>query len=306
MRAIDLFAGGGGLSLGFSLAGFDIAAAFDSWSAAVEVYKSNFDHPVFLEDLSTGNVKEKIKNYSPDIIIGGPPCQDFSSAGKRDESCGRADLTTTFADIVAFVKPKWFVMENVSTAQKSKITQAAIANLRAIGYGVTICVLDASFYGVPQSRKRLFAIGKMDASDGFLQKAINDKKSSSKMTLRDYFGSSLGIEHYYRHPRSYARRAVFSIDEPSPTIRGVNRPIPKGYKGHHGDPVDINDNVRILTTLERSQIQTFPKNFKFFGSKTDVEQIIGNAVPVNLAKAVATVILEQDEALKQNRPNIAG
>ena len=112
---------------------------------------------------------------------------------------------------------------------------------------------------------------------------------------------SLGIEYYYRHPRSYARRGIFSIYEPSPTIRGVNRPIPKGYKKQNGDPIEISDQVRPLTTKERSLIQTFPKDFILNGSKTDLEQIIGNAVPVKLAEYVANCINEYIKDRNQNK-----
>ena len=72
------------------------------------------------------------------------------------------------------------------------------------------------------------------------------------MTLRVYFGAALHIEFYYRHPRNYCRRAVYSIDEPAPTMRGVNRPVPKGYPGHPNDACPVDENVRALTTLERS------------------------------------------------------
>ena len=113
------------------------------------------------------------------------------------------------------------------------------------------------------------------------------------MTVRDYLGNSLKTQFYYMHPRSYNRRGVFSIDEPSATIRGVNRPIPQKYKKHHGDKADPADgNVRELTARERSYIQTFPKKFVFEGTKTDVEQAIGNAVPIKLAEFVAMRILE--------------
>ena len=94
------------------------------------------------------------------------------------------------------------------------------------------------------------------------------------------------------HPRSYNRRAVFSIYEPSATIRGVNRPIPDNYKRHHADKADISEGVRSLTSKERSYIQTFPEKFEFVGSKTNVEQAIGNAVPVKLAEYVARCLLE--------------
>ena len=93
MNAVDLFAGCGGLSLGFQKQGFNIVAAFEWWDAAVNCYRANFSHPVFQTDLS--NVEASVKQiqpFQPDIIIGGPPCQDFSHAGKRIEA-GRAVLT---------------------------------------------------------------------------------------------------------------------------------------------------------------------------------------------------------------------
>ena len=110
--------------------------------------------------------------------------------------------------------------------------------------------------------------------------------------MRDYFGDSLGVDFYYRHPRNYNRRAIFSIDEPSPTVRGVNRPIPPNYPIHSLDPIKDLSKVRPLTTQERSRTQTFPKKFKLKGTKSDLEQLIGNAVPVNQAKYVAKCLLK--------------
>jgi DNA (cytosine-5)-methyltransferase 1 len=112
------------------------------------------------------------------------------------------------------------------------------------------------------------------------------------MTIRDYVGDSWGIDYYYRHPRSYARRGIFSLDETSPTIRGVNRPVPKGYELHPGDPVQSLDGIRCLTTKERFVLQTFPEDFGFEGSKTNLEQMVGNAMPVKLAKFVGDAILD--------------
>ncbi|MCK5356747.1 MAG: DNA cytosine methyltransferase, partial [Methyloprofundus sp.] len=130
------------------------------------------------------------------------------------------------------------------------------------------------------------------------------------MTIRDYLGDSLGLKYYYRHPRNYSRRGIFSIDEPSPTVRGVNRPVPAGYNKHSGDPVDaVLSDMRPLTTIERSYLQTFPKNFEFTGTKTNLEQMIGNAVPVNLAKFVASGILEfiaSGEYEKQGQQDLFG
>lgn len=290
METVDLFSGCGGLSLGFQNAGFEIVAAFDKWEPAAKVYRDNFNHPIYDTDLGSEEGLEFVKSFKPQMIIGGPPCQDFSSAGKRDETLGRADLTISYANIVVAAKPEWFVMENVERITKSHILKKALQIFKKVGYGLSYQVLDASFCGVPQSRKRFFLVGHKHSPDNFLIPYFNKFLSSKPMTLFEYFGNSLGVEHYYRHPRSYARRGIFSIYEPSPTIRGVNRPIPKGYVKHTGDPVDVSDKVRPLTTKERSLIQTFPEDFVFNGSKTNLEQIIGNAVPVKLGEYVANCI----------------
>lgn len=293
LRTVDLFAGGGGLSLGFSNAGFDVVAAFDNWNPAISLYSLNFKtHPVIELDLASPKVANVIREFSPEIIVGGPPCQDFSSAGKRNESLGRADLTKSFANIVKDLRPPFFVMENVDRAFKSNAFAKAKEIFRKAGYGLSIRILDASLCGVPQLRKRLFVIGELKGADGFLESSLDHHLLSKPMTLRDYFGNTLGIEHYYRHPRSYARRGIFSIDEPSPTVRGVNRPVPSGYPGHPGDTAPVTSSIRPLTTKERCMIQTFPESFILEGNKTDIEQIIGNAVPVRLAEYVATRLKE--------------
>ncbi len=235
------------------------------------------------------------------------------------------------------IKPTCFVMENVARAQKSNAYASARAIFKKAGYGLTEIVLDASLCGTPQKRKRFFCFGMLSKEDGFALNSLSSKQSKKAMTLRDYFGESLGFEFYYRHPRNYNRRAVFSIDEPAPTMRGVNRPVPKGYPGHPNDAAPItpdmhvltinynrravfsidepaptmrgvnrpvpkgypghpNDaapitpDMHVLTIEERGLIQTFPKTFQWVGNKTDVEQMIGNAVPVNLAKYVAQTV----------------
>lgn len=296
MNAVDLFAGCGGLSLGFQKQGFNIVAAFEWWDAAVNCYRANFSHPVFQTDLSNvaASVKQ-IQPFQPDIIIGGPPCQDFSHAGKRIEA-GRAVLTDAYAEIIATIKPACFVMENVDRARNSKAYSDARKTFKEAGYGLTEVVLDASLCGTPQRRKRFICFGMQGAQDGFALNAFLEGQAEKPMTLRDYFGDSLGFEYYYRHPRNYSRRAVFSIDEPAPTMRGVNRPVPKGYPGHPNDACAVTEKLHALTTPERAMIQTFPSDFKWIGSKTDIEQMIGNAVPVNLAQYVAKIVKTVVEA----------
>ena len=291
MKIVDLFCGCGGLSLGFQKAGFDIIAAYDNWNPALNVYKANFDHLAENLDLSNPQYSaDEISAHNPDMIIGGPPCQDFSSAGKRNEDNGRGDLTVNFAEIISIIKPEWFVMENVSRITKTQKLLDAKQIFKQCGYGLSQHILDASYCGVPQKRKRFFLIGRLNEKDDFLESYFEKEIAAKPMTVRDYLGDTLGVDFYYRHPRSYVRRGIFSIDEPSPTIRGVNRPMPDGYQIHANDPVKSKEGVRPLTTIERSYIQTFPKDFMFFGNKTEMEQMIGNAVPVNLAKFVASII----------------
>lgn len=304
MNTVDLFAGCGGMSLGFQNAGFNIVAAFEFWSAAVECYENNFNHPVLQTDLSdVDSAINQIKKFSPELIIGGPPCQDFSHAGKRIEA-SRASLTESYAQIIKAIRPKYFVMENVDRAEKSNAFEKAKAIFKSSGYGLTQIVLDASKCGVPQKRKRFFCIGALGKEDDFMRDILVSGIQGKETTLRDYFGDTLDFEFYYRHPRNYNRRAVFSIDEPAPTMRGVNRPVPKGYPGHPKDACPVTDNIRALTTLERSLIQTFPATFKWCGNKTEMEQMIGNAVPVKLAEYVATSLkqyIKTEEQVETNK-----
>ena len=120
-NVIDLFSGCGGFSLGLQNAGFNLIAAFDHWKIAVETYQRNFKHPAFCLDLNDlGGNYDIFKQFNPDMIVGGPPCQDFSSAGKRNENLGRGDLTIIFAEIITTLKPQFFIMENVARFVKTE------------------------------------------------------------------------------------------------------------------------------------------------------------------------------------------
>ena len=291
-RLIDLFAGCGGMSLGFQNAGFEVIAAYDFWQAAIDIYKENFQHPIYKVDLSRKDISEELAAANPDIIIGGPPCQDFSIAGKREFEGKRANLTLIYSNIISAVKPRWFVMENVYNIERSPVFAQAVSNFRKAGYGITKRIWDASYMGVPQMRKRYFVIGKLGAPDDFLMPSLLKGLTEKRMTVRQYLKDSpLDTEYYYMHPRSYARRAIFSIDEPSATIRGINRPIPSGYQFHPADKTRDINLVRSLTSKERSYLQTFPAEFIFVGAKTDIEQAIGNAVPIKMAEYIAKRII---------------
>ena len=298
LKTIDLFSGCGGMSLGFQNAGYNLIAAYDKWAPAVEVYRENFEHPIYEKDLADDTTQSEIEAMTPEIIIGGPPCQDFSSAGHRNVTLGRADLTVTYCDIITRVRPEYFVMENVPEITKSAILADIIERFKKSGYGLTSTIIDASLCGVPQSRKRYLLVGRLGSHVDFLLPYLEANYTEKPMTMYDYFGDSLDIEYYFRVPRSYHRRGVFSIYEPCQTIRGVDRPIPKGYPRHPNDPVEIGSQVRALTVLERSYVQTFPKNFKFKGTKSSLNQMIGNAVPVKLAEYIARAILDYEKTVK--------
>jgi DNA (cytosine-5)-methyltransferase 1 len=292
IRVVDLFSGCGGMSLGFQSAGFEIAAAYDNWQPAIDIYKKNFQHPIYQMDLSDLSVVDQLMQHKADVIVGGPPCQDFSIAGKRNFKGSRADLTYKFSEIIAEVRPKWFVMENVYNIEKSPVLNDVLNCFKSAGYGLTAGVYEASRMNVPQNRKRYFLIGKLDESDDFLKSSIEQSMAKNRMTVREYLGDMLQTDYYYMHPRSYNRRAIFSVDEPSATIRGVNRPIPSSYVPHAADKTINKDLVRALTTKERSYLQTFPPEYQLHGSKSNLEQLIGNAVPVKMAEFIALRILE--------------
>ena len=136
LSCVDLFCGCGGMSLGFEKAGFEVKAGFELWDPAMRVYAANFKHPVLKQDLSkVDEAVAKIKAYSPDLIVGGPPCQDFSTAGHQDESRGRAILSIYYSQIVSAIRPKYFVMENVKgilTKDEGRVKQRILREIRSI------------------------------------------------------------------------------------------------------------------------------------------------------------------------------
>jgi DNA (cytosine-5)-methyltransferase 1 len=278
------------MSLGLRAAGLTPVAAYDAWAPALEVYRRNLGPHAWPADLANPAwVIRMLDALKPDLIAAGPPCQDFSSAGKRIEGA-RAGLMLSFGHVVAAVRPIWFLLENVPQARESQVYCGLRSMLAGIGYGLTELVLDASFCGVPQSRERLICIGRLNAPHDFLKRALLGGLSATPMTMRDYFRDTLGIEHYYRHPRSYSRRGIFSIDEPAPTVRTTHREPAPGYKRHKNDSADPSQ-VRALHLAELAAVQTFPKHWRWAGSRTQIVRMIGNAVPPALAAYLGRTIL---------------
>jgi DNA (cytosine-5)-methyltransferase 1 len=284
------------MSLGLRAAGLTPVAAYDASAPALEVYRRNIGPHAWRADLARPAwVIRMLDALKPDLIAAGPPCQDFSSAGKRIEGA-RAALMLPFGDVVAAVRPIWFLLENVPEARESRAYFGLQSVLRGIGYGLTELVLDASLCGVPQWRERFICIGRLGAPDDFLKRALLDGLSPTPMTMREYFGDALGIEHFYRHPRSYGRRAVYSIDEPAPTVRTTHREPAPGYKRHKMDSADPRE-VRALTPQELARVQTFPNRWQWRGSRMQIVRMIGNAVPPAFAAYLGRAILAYDGAV---------
>lgn len=157
LTVVDLFCGCGGLSLGFKKAGFEIVTSYDNWKPAAETYRENFSHTPRLVELD-----ENCDLPQATVIIGGPPCQGFSSAGRRHASDERNTLIRVFSLLVARHKPLAFVFENVEgflTQANGRFVFDFLEPLIDVGYRIHLRKVNAAHYGIPQHRKRVLAIG---------------------------------------------------------------------------------------------------------------------------------------------------
>ena len=169
-KVVSLFSGGGGLDLGFKRQGYDIIWAIDFNKDAVETYRKNIGDHIICQDIT------KIDpNDVPDcdVIIGGPPCQAFSLAGKRDSEDDRAKLVWSYLDFIRVKAPKAFVFENVpgllsaKTPEGTKVIDDLSDAFNVLGYRLSKQILNAADYGVPQRRKRVILVGIKDRSFSF-------------------------------------------------------------------------------------------------------------------------------------------
>ena len=154
---VDLFCGAGGLSLGFQSAGFSSVCAIDHEESSIQTYQRNFQDHILKAEITEDTT------LSPaDVIIGGPPCQGFSSAGLRRSDDKRNSLVRVFSEIVAREMPRAFVFENVEgflTADNGNRVIDLLDPLIRVGYRIHLRKINAANYGVPQHRKRVIAIG---------------------------------------------------------------------------------------------------------------------------------------------------
>lgn len=159
---VSLFSGGGGLDLGFMAAGYDIIWAIDNNRNAVDTYKANIGEHIICEDINKIDVT---RIPHADIVIGGPPCQSFSLAGKREVEDARGQLVWKYIHIIEAVKPEAFLFENVmgllsaKNSNGEKIAELLKAAFQEIGYSIVTRTVNAADYGIPQRRKRVIIVG---------------------------------------------------------------------------------------------------------------------------------------------------
>ena len=167
-RVVDLFAGAGGISVGFTKAGFNVVAANEYNPVAAKTYAYN--HPetcLIVRDIYELKAEDvyqntKLSEGKTDVLVGGPPCQGFSMAGKRNANDPRNTLFRQYLRLVSELQPKWVVMENVPgllSMQGGKVVDEIITSFHDLGYAITPRVLNSADFGVPQIRHRVFFLG---------------------------------------------------------------------------------------------------------------------------------------------------
>jgi DNA (cytosine-5)-methyltransferase 1 len=320
---VTLFAGCGGLDLGFRKAGFNVVWANEYDKDIWETYERN--HPGTI--LKRQDIKEISSREIPDCvgIIGGPPCQSWSEAGsQRGMNDERGKLFLEYIRILKDKQPLFFLVENVSGMLHKK-HQVALNNIIAAfeeaGYVVSLKLLNAMFYNVPQDRKRVILIGyhlnlqkyfsfsllKKYSHIPTLQETIWDLRDSALPAIEKSKtnGESCLIPNHEYMTGGFSsiymsRNRVRSWNEPSFTIQAggrhapihpqANRMIHLGKDQWMFDP-NSSQPYRRLSVRECARIQTFPDNFIFhYKDLTAGYKMIGNAVPVNFSCALAQAI----------------
>lgn len=316
---VEVCAGAGGLSLGFITKNFRPVLLNDMDKTCIKTLRLN--HPVV--NIQHGNMEniDCAAYHNIDVLLGGLPCQSFSSVGKRkglyDE---RGKLICSFIELVKSIVPKIFVIENVkslTTHNKGYTLKKILDEFASLKmYNVCYQVLNANDYNVPQNRQRLFIVGvhvtitkkfefppklkykpvlkdvlvNCPSSDGYEYDKV--KCDLMKLIPEDGCWIDLPVEKQKAYlGKSYysagGKRGILkrlSMSKPSLTL--LTNPSQKQTERCH--PLE----TRPLRISEYARIQTFPDDYKFSGSKAQVYKQIGNAVPVNLAKAIADEVMK--------------
>jgi len=323
MKIVSLFSGAGGLDLGFHKAGFKTVWANEFDKVIWETFEHNFPQ-TFLDKRSI------VKIPSADVpdcvgIIGGPPCQSWSEAGAgRGIKDSRGKLFFEYIRILKAKEPLFFLAENVSgilLPRHKEAFQSILAEFQALNYNVSYHLLNANNFGVPQDRQRVIIVGyHKKLGKTFippeeilprpnLKDAIWDLRLAKAARDKNYTNGNEGLSasnHEYMNGGFstiyMSRNRVRSWEEPSFTIQAGGRHAPLHPQAPKMQFVEQNkrifvpgkeDSYRRLSVRECARVQTFPDNFLFkYQNIADGYKMIGNAVPVEFAKHLASKIYE--------------
>ncbi len=331
---IDLFCGCGGLSKGFEMAGFNTVLAIDFWKDAVETFNNNHKNKVAICDdvskISNDFLDDFTKKNKIIGIVGGPPCQGYSTVGKRDINDDRNYLYLQYCRIVEKVKPEFFVLENVKgllTLNNGKFKEDIVERFTKLGYIVDYKILNSADYGVPQNRNRVFFVGIKNKKFKFpkekLKKVTTYEAISDLTSYEDKYTTSAQTSYQknMRGNNKQLKNNEFTVhtektidviskipdggkitDLPKEfwEIRKYNKAFQRMNSKLQSNTIDTGhrnyfhySENRIPTVRESARIQSFPDNFIFYGSRTSQYKQVGNAVPPLLANAIAIEIMKQ-------------
>jgi len=303
-NVVSTFSGCGGSSLGYQLAGGKVLLAIEWDDNAVATYRLNFpDTPIYHEDIAKLSVEKccELAGIGPgelDILDGSPPCQGFSTAGKREFGDDRNQLFREFIRLLRGLRPKVFVMENVSGMVKGKmklIFAECLRELKASGYKVKARLLNAMYYNVPQSRQRLIFVGvreDIDAEPG------HPKAQGKPKTVREaigHFPKGKESQHepqvikawHKSKPGQSLQKAVRFVGSFQSVRVDPNRPSNTQIKSHRHWHWLV---PRQLTDVEAGVLSSYPESYRWVGSKQEITERIGNSVPPNFMRAIAEYI----------------
>lgn len=316
-NVISLFAGCGGSSLGYRLAGCRVMAAIEKDPLAALIYRENGPETLILEqDIALLDPERlmldlDIEPGMLDILDGSPPCQGFSMAGKRLVQDPRNRLFQEYLRFLTVIRPKAFVMENVSGLVSGKmrpVFSKIVRLLSEAGYTVRARILDAAYYGVPQHRRRLivlgirndlgleprhpkpftFPISFREASQGLSGSGLIQIPQGKALAITRTLKPGESGRHLhtrYGHKANDYSLVRLYWDKPSPT---VCRTIRLGQCGLLHPEED-----RFLGIQEIKRVCSFPEEFQLDGSFEQQWGLLGNAVPPLLMKAIAEKLLHQ-------------
>ena len=317
LKVISLFSGCGGADLGllggfkfinknYKKLPFEIVHASDIDAKAVNTYNLNFKHKALHADVCNLSFE---KNYA-DVVIGGFPCQSFSTVNpNKDPEDERAQLYNQMARIIKQVKPKYFIAENVRgfyTLQNGKFFKAAKKKFSEAGYNVYAKILDASEFGIPQKRIRLFIVGvrkDLNIEYKFPNPQTGDSPLKPKAILKDVIENLIPEDEKYY----FSERAVQGVKNAKPNMKRalaqdlnnqcltISSHLAKASLNSRDPVLLVNPKkelYRRFTPKEAARIQAFPDKFKFSGSDADAYRQIGNAIPPLLMWHVCNSILD--------------